>query len=540
MSNVRIAWLRKDPGLYECWNLGIKLTNTTYISNANVDDLRDCRHVTSLVSRLEQNENYSFAASGLYPFYEFSGDVINQSEGAPWYSDQVGDISYQSLGSVELKDNKPTLTPHNMPHCMPVWKRELHEKYGYFDELKYGTYADWAFWLKVTLNGELGYMSGEGLGYYYVNLESHNRRGTKLEELHKKIEFEFMPYFVAGCDNENHKLLTNIVDPKREVGEWVSGVHKKLNIHGVDLSYGDHRNSFNNLIDALLPLHTDKEAIIFLPFLERYFVWGDYPGEAASESPKPLERDWIGILHVPFDAPEWFHTNVSPETIFESELWKASLSKCRGLVTLSEDLARDINFKYPNLPTVAVKHPTEFDRVKEFDLSQFRLNPTIVQAGDWLRNLQAIHKIQPKGYRRVMLKKRFSDAYLSNEIEVFGDHQDENVEVYTMIPNDEYDVLLSQSIVICWLYATAANNLVLECIARKTPILINPLPSVVEYLGVDYPLYINDLSEVDELLSQDGIIEQTYNYLAGRDFSNELSYSSFYNSFKESDFYKNL
>jgi hypothetical protein len=51
------------------------------------------------------------------------------------------------------------LVPHNIPHCMPVWRKAVHDKFGYFDEPRFGTFADWAFWLKVTKGGEKGFLS---------------------------------------------------------------------------------------------------------------------------------------------------------------------------------------------------------------------------------------------------------------------------------------------------------------------------------------------------------------------------------------------
>jgi hypothetical protein len=538
-KNVVLVWYRKDPGLYECWNRGIKLAVTKYVSNANVDDLRDAFHVEKLVDALESNDKYTFAASALHPFYTFSGDLTAHRIDHPWYSDQQGDIKFRDLGyAAKGEDGKYEIKPHNTPHCMPVWRKSLNETYGYFDEDTYGTFADWAFWLKVTFHDEIGYLNGEGLGYYYVNLESHNRRGDQLQMFHQRVEKEFLPHFLLS--DELFKQLHSSNDVIAESSQVDSELIQKLRIHGADLTYGEHRNSFNKLAESLLPLHADEGATLFLPFIERYFVWGDQPGEASSLSPTPIEQDWIGIIHVPFDAPSWFHADVSPETIFKSELWKKSLPHCKGLITLSDDLERDIKFHFPDLPTFSLKHPTDFEDLKPFDLAKFNEKPTLVQAGDWLRNLQAIHKVKAPNYRRVMLKKMYTDAYLNNEIAVFGDFIDSDVEVYTMVPNDEYDELLSSSVVICWLYATAANNLILECIARKTPILINPLPSVVEYLGEDYPLYIDDLSEVKSKLENKQLIKEAHEYLSDSRFRDIYSYQRFFENFSQSEFYLEL
>jgi hypothetical protein len=76
----------------------------------------------------------------------------------------------------------------------------------------------------------------------------------------------------------------------------------------------------------------------------------------------------------------------------------------------------------------------------------------------------------------------------------------------------EYDELLSQNIVFVDLFDASANNTVLECIVRRTPIIVNRLEGVVEYLGEDYPLYFSELSEVEGLLTTENI-EKAVDYL---------------------------
>jgi hypothetical protein len=165
----------------------------------------------------------------------------------------------------------------------------------------------------------------------------------------------------------------------------------------------------------------------------------------------------------------------------------------------------------------------------------------VIQVGDWLRRLQAIHEIDAPGHNKVMLKKPHTDEYLAAEVKVFGRRQDNKVQVLTMVDNEKYDDLLSASVVLCWLFNTAANNIVIECIARKTPLIINPLPAVVEYLGEDYPLYINSLEEADSLLADKDKIYAAHQYLLARtELAECLSYENFLHSVSSSDFYRNL
>ena len=72
---------------------------------------------------------------------------------------------------------------------------------------------------------------------------------------------------------------------------------------------------------------------------------------------------------------------------------------------------------------------------------------------------------------------------------------------------------MSQSVVFLDLYDAIANNAVIECISRQTPILVNPIDSVVEYLGKDYPFYYYSLDEAAEKLEDDDLIQETSEYL---------------------------
>jgi len=63
----------------------------------------------------------------------------------------------------------------------------------------------------------------------------------------------------------------------------------------------------------------------------------------------------------------------------------------------------------------------------------------------------------------------------------------------------------------------SACNTLIECIVRNTPIVINRLPAIVEYLGEDYPLYYNTLEEATSLINDDRKILEAYRYLKTKD-----------------------
>jgi hypothetical protein len=65
---------------------------------------------------------------------------------------------------------------------------------------------------------------------------------------------------------------------------------------------------------------------------------------------------------------------------------------------------------------------------------------------------------------------------------------------------------------------------VLECIVRKTPIVVNKLPGVVDYLGENYPLYFSELEDVPALLTEEKLLE-AHEYLKTMDCADvEIDY----------------
>ena len=84
--------------------------------------------------------------------------------------------------------------------------------------------------------------------------------------------------------------------------------------------------------------------------------------------------------------------------------------------------------------------------------------------------------------------------------------------MYYTNTNEEYDQLLTENIVFVDFFDAAANNTILECIARNTPIICKKTEATVEYLGKDYPLYFDNLDEVYELLDINNI-KKGFEYL---------------------------
>ncbi len=179
-SGVRIEFIEldEDPGLYECWRIGIENSRAPLISNANVDDRRSPSHTRRLVEALERSPR-SAAACGVI-------SCVREKPLLPWHALMDSEFWFRDFPKEEfgfddlyVVGDDGLIRSHNLLHCMPVWRRSLHDKYGYFDERTYGTSADWAFWLHCAKSGETFLFEREAIGRYYLNVESHNRRNDK-------------------------------------------------------------------------------------------------------------------------------------------------------------------------------------------------------------------------------------------------------------------------------------------------------------------------------------------------------------------------
>lgn len=167
--------LDTDPGLYACWQLAIERARAPYVTNANLDDRRSPQHTARLVGVLESRPELAAACGSITA-------VMSQAQGG-WFDVLPNQVWFRDLGTMDFGlealyrvDDDGTVRSHNVLHCMPVWRRKLHDTYGSFDEERYGTSADWAFWLLCAKNGEVFRLDSQAFGRYFVNPESHNRR----------------------------------------------------------------------------------------------------------------------------------------------------------------------------------------------------------------------------------------------------------------------------------------------------------------------------------------------------------------------------
>lgn len=181
-----IVQLDRDPGLYACWQLAIERSRGEYVSNANLDDRRSPVHTRRLMAALDARPHLAGAAGSISAVHRHApGSWFNLLPNQVWFAD-LGEREF-GFDELYLRNKDGSIRSQNVMHCMPVWRRSIHERYGFFDEEKYGTSADWAFWLRCAQAGERFWLDAHAFGRYFVNPESHNRRNDLDGEKERKI-----------------------------------------------------------------------------------------------------------------------------------------------------------------------------------------------------------------------------------------------------------------------------------------------------------------------------------------------------------------
>ena len=187
-DNIKYIKLDNDPGIYAAWNLAIKKSTGDFISNANLDDRHspdfaekfakllllepniDCVYAENLIT-MNPNETFEKNSSNgqVYPVEEFSLEAMLRG---------------------------------NPPHCMPMWRKSLHGKNGWFEE-KYKSASDWEFWLRCAFNDSkyLKYTS-EPLGLYYFNPKGMSTNSENNKEKRSEEREIFKKYFSLSKINE--------------------------------------------------------------------------------------------------------------------------------------------------------------------------------------------------------------------------------------------------------------------------------------------------------------------------------------------------
>lgn len=231
-----------------------------------------------------------------------------------------------------------------------------------------------------------------------------------------------------------------------------------------------------------------------------------------------IEKPWIGIIHYPEFIKEMNYSSTeSFEMIIQTDIFIKSLKNCKCLITLSNYLKNYIynilqKYNY-NINIYVLYHPTDFN-CKLFSYNSFLTNnyKSIIQIGFWMRKMNTIFLLQTK-FNKLWFPG--GDYWFEMFKIIYPNYtnylNDSSVEIKLNLSNEMYDDYLSKNICLLNVFNASANNTLLECIVRNTPIIVNKHPAIIEYLGIDYPLYFNNMDELNILVNSNTFYEQILN-----------------------------
>jgi hypothetical protein len=183
---------------------------------------------------------------------------------------------------------------------------------------------------------------------------------------------------------------------------------------------------------------------------------------------------------------------------------------------------------------LSVFHPIQITgEEKVFDFNLFTQNRQIIHIGWQLRNFKKFIdlKLPQDFFKTILIKTGFEKEWdnMSHNYELDAAHK-EYITILKELKNADYEKIFVNSCVFLYLEDCVVTNTVLECMKFNTPVIINKLPSIVEYLGENYPLYYENDVDLANLKNSNYLlasIKKAAEYLQNMDKSH-ISEKTFY------------
>jgi len=305
------------------------------------------------------------------------------------------------------------------------------------------------------------------------------------------------------------------------------------------VSYAN-QNQLNTYVDAIHHFKCSKDdSCLSLPFMI-FDDWLElsFPCHNIETQRKDYIYPFFSFLHNPSclnKVGSFVYTNSM--VMKHPELVKSKIS---FLVCLSEHHGDYVESMF-NLCIKRMLHPLEIGTAPRFDILKFLHSPTkrIFNIGWWLRKYKIFLQLQNYSKTIVIksnegphveefIKTQIPDTMIDSQQNIDEDQlkQAHSTTIIRNLSNEDYDQIFSENIVFLHVSDAAANNIVLECIMNNTPILVNNIPAIVEYLGESYPFYFTNAADAQMKLDSMDIIIKTHEYLKSMN-KTQLTYDYF-------------
>ena len=155
-QNIVYLRMAHRIGIYDAWNIGVNMSRGSYLTNANVDDVRARNSLELQAAALDA---HAFA------------DVVYQD----YYTTFDSSLNFEDAARFGFKSCLPVITPANLlllnsPHNAPMWRKALHQQVGLFDS-SFESAGDWEFWLRCASQGKRFFKINTPHVLYFMNPE---------------------------------------------------------------------------------------------------------------------------------------------------------------------------------------------------------------------------------------------------------------------------------------------------------------------------------------------------------------------------------
>lgn len=142
--------IEQREGLYSTWNRGVNLSKGRYCAVWNVDDVRFPDSLLLQARVLDEDKGCGLVTGHL------NGTDVYGEPGKRFYKH-------------DRMDNDPLEAFRScLVGCFPMWRKEIHEKIGYFDE-QFKCVSDYDFQIRAVINYRFCCVN-ESLGIYLENV----------------------------------------------------------------------------------------------------------------------------------------------------------------------------------------------------------------------------------------------------------------------------------------------------------------------------------------------------------------------------------
>lgn len=403
------------------------------------------------------------------------------------------------------------------------YKLQFNWKYylSHYNDLKLNNLEDaWKHWINHGIREKRKFFinhDGEEYNTYKKNaekpLDNTKKEFEDGEILKKKIKKTI--FEKKSLEKELNNKNDNNNDVKLNLLRKHNLIYKNIVDDGNTLYYFGWKQVINNFINLYdHNLYNFDKQFFFDICIERLLILGN-KSEKKLCLKEIYNNDYkiISFIHNP-PFQKWYkddyRNNINNKIIFNDDYTNKNLFKMIENNTLEDNICyfytftnnhkEYIYYKCPSYKNklLSITYPIEITGYeKGFDLNLFNQNKQIFHIGWRYRNFKTFFDFnKPKEYHKtILIKKEFEQEWNN----ISQNYKLDGITILKELNNTEYEKIFTNSCIFINLEDASSHNLILECIKFNTPIIINKLPAIVEYLGEDYPLYYENNNDLQLL-----------------------------------------